>query len=129
MPVDALIAYAHVADVARSVAFYRHLGLELESSYEVDGKLVWALVEGPGATGGGTGARLMLAAASGPIDAGTQAVLFYCWARDVQALHDALAAVGVAVGPVTYPHYMPAGEFRLEDPDGYVLLVGQLDAR
>jgi hypothetical protein len=33
----------------------------------------------------------------------------------------------VEVGEITRPFYMPAGEFRLEDPDGYVLLVGQLD--
>ena len=44
MPIDALTAYAHVADVGRSVEFYRHLGLEVESSYESEGKLVWALV-------------------------------------------------------------------------------------
>ena len=68
----------------------------------------------------------MLALASGPIDAASQAVLFYCWAPDVQRLHDELAAAGVEVGAVTRPFYMPAGEFRAQDPDGYVLLVGQL---
>jgi hypothetical protein len=26
----------------------------------------------------------------------------------------------------TYPFYMPAGEVRVHDPDGYVLLVGQI---
>ena len=45
----------------------------------------------------------------------------------VQALHDELEAAGVVVGAVEHPFYMPAGEIRLEDPDGYVLLVGQLD--
>jgi hypothetical protein len=73
-------------------------------------------------------AKLMLALADGPIDAGIQAVLFYCWTADVQALHDELAAAGVEVGPVQHPFYMPAGELRVEDPDGYVLLVGQLGA-
>ena len=68
----------------------------------------------------------MLAQASGPIDAAAQAVLFYCWAPDVQQLHDELAAAGSEVGDITRPFYMPAGEFRVEDPDGYVLLVGQL---
>ena len=46
MPIDALTAYAHVADVRRSVEFYRQLGLEVRSSHESDGKLVWALVAG-----------------------------------------------------------------------------------
>ena len=124
MPIDALTAYAHVADVGRSVEFYRHLGLEVESSYESEGKLVWALVARPG-DASDKGARLMLALASGPIDAGNQAVLFYCWTGDVEGLHDELAAAGVEVGDVTRLFYMPAGEFRVEDPDGYVLLVGQ----
>ena len=127
MPIDALTAYAHVADVRRSVEFYRHLGLEIRSSYESDGKLVWALVAGPGDTPDDEGARLMLALASGPIDAAHQAVLFYCWTADVRALHDELVAAGVEVGDVEHPFYMQAGEFRAEDPDGYVILVGQLD--
>lgn len=127
MPIDALTAYAHVADVARSVEFYGRLGLELQSSHESEGTLVWALVARPGDTPRDSDARLMLALASGPVDAGDQAVLFYCWTPDVQGLHDELAAAGIAVGDVTHPFYMPAGELRLEDPDGYVLLVGQLD--
>ncbi len=119
MPIDALTAYAHVEDVDRSIEFYRRLGLEVENTYTVEGRLSWAfLVRGD--------ARLMLALADGPVDAANQAVLFYCWTPDVQALHDELAAAGVDVGEVTRPFYMPAGEFRVEDPDGYVLLVGQL---
>jgi catechol 2,3-dioxygenase-like lactoylglutathione lyase family enzyme len=126
VPIDALTAYAHVADVGRSVEFYRHLGLEVQSSYESDGKLVWALVARPGkAHDDEARARLMLALASGPVDAGNQAVLFYCWTTDVQGLHHRLVAAGIEVGEVTYPLHMPAGEFRTEDPDGYVLLVGQ----
>ncbi len=127
MAIDALTAYAHVADVGRSVEFYRQLGLEVQSSYESEGKLVWALVARPGDAPDKAGARLMLALASGPVDAGSQAVLFYCWTPDVEGLHDELAAAAVEVGDVTRPFYMPAGEFRAEDPDGYVLLVGQLD--
>jgi hypothetical protein len=126
VPIDALTAYAHVADVGRSVEFYRHLGLDVQGSYESEGKLVWALVAGPGAAPNRAGARLMLALASGPVDAARQAVLFYCWSPDVEALHDELVAAGIAVGDITRPFYMPAGEFRAEDPDGYVLLVGQL---
>jgi len=126
VPIDALTAYAHVVDVERSVGFYRLLGLEVQSSYESEGKIVWALVARPGDAPGQAGTRLMLALASGPIDAGSQAVLFYCWTPDVEGLHDELAIAGVEVGEVTRPFYMPAGEFRAQDPDGYVLLVGQL---
>jgi catechol 2,3-dioxygenase-like lactoylglutathione lyase family enzyme len=127
VPINALTAYAHVADVERSVAFYRHLGLEVQSRYESAGTLVWALVTGPGPgdARGEAGARLMLALASGPIDAGSQAVLFYCWTSDVVGLHAELVAAGVAVDAITHPPHMRAGEFRMEDPDGYVVLVGQ----
>jgi len=127
VPIDSLTAYAHVADVARSVSFYRLLGLEVQSTHESEGVLVWALVARTGDPDGKADARLMLALASGPIDAGSQAVLFYCWTPDVAGLHDELAAAGVTVGDVAYPFHMPSGEFRVEDPDGYVLLVGQLE--
>lgn len=72
------------------------------------------------------GARLMVALASGPIVPSDQAVLFYCWTPDAGLLHDELAAAGVEVGAIEHPFYMPAGEFRTFDPDGYVLLIGQL---
>jgi hypothetical protein len=36
-----------------------------------------------------------------------------------------LLASGVDVSAITYPNYMPKGEIRIEDPDGYVLLIGQ----
>lgn len=126
MPIHGLTAYAHVADVERSVAFYRHLGLHPRNSHEVDGVLVWAFVTSAAAEPNDAGARLMLAAADGPIVASDQAVLFYCWTQDVRGLHEELEAAGLRPGAIEYPFYMPAGEFRLFDPDGYVLLVGQL---
>ena len=126
MPVDALTAYAHVADVRRSVEFYGRLGLELRNTHEVDGRLVWAFVTSPADEPNSAGARLMLALADAPVDPVSQAVLFYCWSPDVRALRDELAADGVEVGPIRHPFYMPAGEVRLVDPDGYVVLVGQL---
>lgn len=125
MTIDALTAYVHVEDVQRSVEFYGLLGLEVESTHEVDGRLVWALVARPGDR---AAARLMLARASGPIDAANQGVLFYCWAPDVRELHDRLASAGAEVGAVEPRFYMPAGEFRLVDPDGYVVLIGQLSS-
>ena len=121
MPIDALIPYAHVEDVARSVAFYELLGLDVVGTHEVDGRLAWAHVSDSG------GARIMLALADGPIDAAQQAVLFYCWTKDVSALRDDLVRAGVDAGPIRRPFYMPAGELRLVDPDGYVVLVGQTD--
>jgi hypothetical protein len=41
-------------------------------------------------------------------------------------LREHLLASALPVSPITYPDYMPKGEIRLEDPDGYVLLIGQV---
>jgi hypothetical protein len=54
-----------------------------------------------------------------------QAVLFYFYSPDLSALREHLLASGVQVSGITYPEYMPKGEIRVEDPDGYVLLIGQ----
>ena len=121
-----LTAYAHVADVQHSIGFYERLGLDVRNTHEVHGRLVWAFLANPADDATTAGARLMLALADGPVVASNQAVLFYCWTPDVRALHHELAAAGVEVGEIEHPFYMPAGEFRTYDPDGYVLLVGQL---
>ena len=126
VPIDALTPYAHVADVQRSVDFYGLLGLELRNSFEEGGGLAWAFVTSPSAEPNDASARLMLAQADGPVDASQQAVLFYCWARDLESLQAELSGAGVEVGAITHPFYMPAGELRVIDPDGYVVLVGRL---
>ena len=54
-----------------------------------------------------------------------QAVLFYPYSPDLIALREHLLAKGVKVSSITYPEYMPKGEVCLDDPDGYVLLIGQ----
>ena len=112
--------YAHVADVQRSIDFYARLGLEVRDTHDHEGRLVWAFLASSDSAG------LMLALAGERVDPHAQAVLFYCWAPDIAALREELVRDGVEVGEVTHPFYMPAGEIRVADPDGYVLLVGQL---
>jgi hypothetical protein len=90
--------------------------------------LAWAFLSTPTHDRRVAGARLMVAAADGPIDASSQAVLFYCWTDDARGLHAELEAAGIDVGEIEHPFYMRAGEFEVVDPDGYVVLVGQLDA-
>ena len=68
----------------------------------------------------------MLARASGPVDREQQAVLLYLYTRDLERFRRQLIDEGVDAGPIKHPTHMPGGELRLEDPDGYVLLVGQL---
>ena len=117
--VTGLIPMAHVADVQRSVDFYKRLGMELRGSLKnSSGDLQWAHVACEQA-------ELMLARASEPVVASQQAVLFYLYSPDLVALRDHLIAAGVRVSPITYPAYMPKGEIRIDDPDGYCLLIGQ----
>jgi catechol 2,3-dioxygenase-like lactoylglutathione lyase family enzyme len=128
VPIHSLTPYAHVADIHRSIAFYSRLGLEVQNRHFDGEMLAWAFLATPTADRRAAGARLMLAAADRPLDASKQAVLFYCWTDDARTLHAELVAAGVEVGPIEHPFYMRAGEFEVVDPDGYVVLVGQLDA-
>ena len=115
-----LVPMAHVADVARAIEFYRQLGFETRSTLTPVDQPVWAWMQNGKA-------HLMLARSARPMNPGAQDVLFYLYAADVAAYRDELAARGITVGPLTYPAYMPEGEFRIDDPDGYCLLVGQSD--
>jgi hypothetical protein len=114
-----LVPFAHVADPRRTAEFYARLGFELADSLVVDGRMVWAFLEADRA-------RLMVAAANGPVEPEHQAVLFYLYARDLPALRERLLADGVAAGEIGHPEHMPKGELRVDDPDGYCLLIGQL---
>lgn len=116
--VSDLIPFVHVADPERSAAFYRFLGFEVRDSYHHEGKLDWVFLER-------SNARLMLARASAPIDPAAQAVLFYLYARDLDALRAHLIAGGVGAGKIVDGRPGPRREFRLSDPDGYCLIVAE----
>jgi len=119
-PLRGLVPIAHVTDVARSIDFYRQLGFEVRNTLEPDGQLVWAWLHNGKA-------HLMLSRASQSMASGARDVILYLYAPDVGAYRERLATAGIKVGPIEYPSYMPEGEFGLEDPDGYCLLVGQTD--
>ena len=119
-PVRDLVPDAHVRDVADSVDFYAELGFEPVSSVGGRGQRQWWVYLQAGQ------ARLMLAVASEPVDPRVQAVLFYLYTDDLAALRDRLRTAGLDPSPIRHPSHMPAGELRLLDPDGYVLLIGQL---
>ena len=117
--VTGLIPMAHVANVQRSADFYQLFGMEVRGSLRnPSGGLQWVHLACEQA-------ELMFSRASVPVIADQQAVLFYLYSPDLIALRDHLLASGVEVSAITYPPYMPKGEIRVEDPDGYVLLIGQ----
>ncbi|GJM23907.1 MAG: hypothetical protein DHS20C16_03220 [Phycisphaerae bacterium] len=135
--VNRLVPYVHVADVEASLTFYSMLGFTPVNAMKDDhGKMYWVLARSDSA-------EIMLAQASGPIDAEQQAVLFYMYSPDLSTLRMDLIERGLRdagvyrgarnpddttqmVHEIAYPQYMKGGEMRIIDPDGYVILVGQL---
>ena len=113
-----LVPMAFVADVERSIAFYRHLGFDVGNTFAPPDatKPSWAWLQSGDA-------QLMLAVASHPVIADQQAVLFYAYTDDVVAAQASLIEAGLRPGAITTPFYAPRGEFRLMDPDGYVVMV------
>lgn len=136
---------AHVADVDRSADFYALLGLTRRGVVKGhDGVTNWVhlVAGGSAAADKPAGAELMLARASGPVDHAQQAVLFYMYSDDVATLRAHLLAAGIADGgrsapphnpaharaavfEIVRPFYMPSGELRVHDLDGYCILIGQ----
>lgn len=117
--VSGLVPFAHVSDLEASAAFYQLLGFAVESSYRPKGPPVWmSLAAGD--------ARLMLALSGEPVRADEQAVLFYLYSPDLAALRDRLIAHGVLAGEIVDGSPGPLAEMRVEDPDGYTLMIAQL---
>lgn len=136
--ITGLVPYLHVRDVLKSQKFYELFGLKLDSRFGPEDEPYSARLKAPNCD-------LMLAKSSGAIDFANQAVLFFLYVPDVAELRRFLLDNGLADGgpfgpsvetegphlnavfEIHYPFYMPEGELRVHDPDGYVLLVGQLE--
>ena len=118
--VSDLIPFAHAADIDASVAFYERLGFEVRDTYRPGERLNWAFLQAGHA-------RLMLARADAPIAAAAQAVLFYLYSRDLFGLRERLLLAGTDVGEIRDGTPGPRLEMRLEDPDGYVLMIAQIE--
>lgn len=112
-------AMVFVADVQRSIDFYKELGFEqIGTHHDPSGVLVWTNMRA-GST------DIMFAKASDPVDSTVQAVLFYLYSRDLVALRENLIAKGVTCSEIMYPFYIQKGEFRITDPDGFALIIAQ----
>jgi catechol 2,3-dioxygenase-like lactoylglutathione lyase family enzyme len=118
--VQRLVPFVHVDDVERSVAFYHHLGFTVTSVYRYRDRPVWASLTS-------AGAELMVSTDGEPIDPERQGVLFYLYSADLVALRHQLVAAGIAVGEIIDGTPGPTQELRVTDPDGYVLMVAQID--
>ena len=118
--VSGLVPFVHVADTVRSLAFYRLLGFEPLETHEPGGELVWAFLQSGEAS-------LMLGRAGAPVHHREQAVFFYLYAEDLASLRDRLVAHGVAPGEIVDGSPGPRQEMLVADPDGYVLMIAQIE--
>lgn len=109
---------AEVESVPRSVEFYAKLGFEVGDTFVPSGEreATWAwLRQGD--------ADLMIARAEVSKAPAAPSVLFYLYCEDVAQARSVLEQAGVACGPVAFPFYAPKGEFEVQDPDGYKLMI------
>ena len=124
-PVTGLVPMIFVADVDRSAEFYRLLGFEIGNYVPHVGQKHWAWLYAPKVGNWRRGPNLMVTRAECPIQRGEDDVLFYLYATDLKDLRDRLLANGIQASEIRYPEYLPNGEFRMQDPDGYTLMIAQ----
>lgn len=115
----------HVADVERSIGFYRLLGFEVGNKVPPVGPVHWAWLYAPKVADWRRGPNLMLTRSECAINPNEQQVLFYVYATDLVALRAHLLTNGLKAGEISYPEYLPKGEFATQDPDGYCLMIAQ----
>jgi catechol 2,3-dioxygenase-like lactoylglutathione lyase family enzyme len=114
-----------VADLERSAKFYQLLGFQIGNYVPREAPpMNWAWLYQPEAPNWKTGANLMLVRRQEDFE-GKPPVVLYLYAADIGALRQQLIEGGISAGAITYPWYLPKGEFELHDPDGYTVMVGQ----
>jgi len=115
-----LVPFVHVRSVRDSVAFYAKLGFEVSSTFEPNGTLAWAFLQR-------AHARIMLTLADAPLDAEQQGVIFWLYTQDLDGFHARLREQGLEPGEIVDGTPGPPREFGLADPDGYGLMVSEVD--
>lgn len=114
MTMNRLIPMLPVANVSLAIAFYRKLGFDVESSND---QWRWAMLVFDDC-------RLMVdESINDPADAPRTAVV-YLYPDDILAYHRQVRRNGVDVPPLSHPFYGMT-EFRIADPDGNRLWIGQ----
>jgi catechol 2,3-dioxygenase-like lactoylglutathione lyase family enzyme len=125
MPVTGLVPMIPVLKVERSVEFYKLLGFAVGNRMPREGHMGWAWLYAPNAPNWRRGPNLMLSRSERPIDPAVRVILFYLYATDLVGLREELLKAGQDPGPIKYPDYLPKGEFAIQDPDGYCLMLAQ----
>lgn len=118
--VQSIIPVGYVADLDRSVAFYRLLGFAEQSS-GADGDSRWCYLNSGDA-------YVLLADVRPALPTVEVPLTFYIYVNDLTAVLERLAAAGIDAERVGYPQHAAGGEARLTDPDGNTILAGQRTA-
>jgi catechol 2,3-dioxygenase-like lactoylglutathione lyase family enzyme len=118
--VNRLVPFVRVVDVERSVEFYRHLGFSVQDVAKYKERLSWASLQSGDA-------EIMLEGTYGPSDPDHQRVQFYLYSHDLTALREQLLTAGIEAGEIEDGSPGPREEMRVKDPDGYVLMIAQID--
>jgi catechol 2,3-dioxygenase-like lactoylglutathione lyase family enzyme len=125
LAIRAVVPMIHVADVERSIEFYRLLGFDVGNRVPPAGPMHWAWLYAPGGDDWKRGPNLMLTRSEGVINSEAQEVLFYLYATDLVSVRNKMLENGIKAGEIAYPEYLPKGEFEVQDPDGYCLMIAQ----
>ena len=75
-PVSGLVPMIHVADMERSIEFYRRLGFEVGNKAPKSGRLDWVWLYAPKVAEWRHGPNLMLSRSESAINSAAQEVLF-----------------------------------------------------
>ena len=112
----------HVADVERSIRFYRQLGFELvDVEGEEGGPIGWARM----GTADGSAIMFLRGEAEHPVRPELQGILLVLYTPELPALRQQLVAAGETPTEIERPPWMPSGHIQLRDPDGYSIGVNQ----
>ena len=115
MQMTALIPMLPVRNVTESIAFYEKLGFAVEGQNAQWG---WAMLAQDGC-------RLMIDQSINAYPDAQRMAVVYLYPQDVGAFHQRLKASGVSVPELDVTFYGMT-EFRIEDPDGNRLWIGQM---
>jgi catechol 2,3-dioxygenase-like lactoylglutathione lyase family enzyme len=108
----------HVAEVERSIRFYRLLGFEVVDVEGPEGcPLGWARMN----TADGSALMLLVAELEHGLEPDAQGILLVLYTADLVALREQLVAVGEKPTEIERPPWMPSGHIMLRDPDGYTI--------
>ncbi len=118
--INRLVPFVRVVDVEASVTFYSHLGFTAQDTAKYKDRLSWASLHSGDA-------EIMFEGTYGPSDPDHQRVQFYLYSHDLAALRDQLLAAGIDAGEIKDGTPGPREEMRVTDPDGYVLMIAQID--